>query len=641
MSRQAAVSSESVELQIETARLIIRAAAVVLSLTAVLGVLALPVTPRPGGPVALVATLIAVGVAWWQTTRPKPDAFGLILIWSTLTALAGAVVPSPVANAQTMSLFTAVFLGVFLLEGRRMLIVLGYAWVVWAWMMTRIAPGLERDLVAQIGINHVITLVIGTVLMVTLRRRMRLVIERAVARFHELPVGAFRSTEAGEIIDANSRLVSMLGYESIDDLRSVNAKDLYVDKTQRARLLEEAGGGGTVQGVHVRILTKDGRQIEARFTLSVRRDPAGNTILEGTVEDVTAVWEANRRASRAEERFTSAFDSAPIGMLMVSPEGEFMKANEALRQLLGYSCADLQASRWSDLGDGSTEWDQLLAADGESEHQIRRYDSTEIWVKVSTASVEDDSGRFCIAQLVDITPERTLQASLEAAVKAKDEFIASVSHELRTPLTAVVGFSDMLVNDQSLVGEERVAMQRLVHGQAESVSHIVEDLLVAARVSNGGLSVNARQIDLETVAGRAVADCCHSAGNKDVVKIEGAGSAWADPERVRQILRNLVTNAYRYGGEQVSIRLSNGRSCARVAVIDNGPGIEPEDVESIWQPYVRAHPDTSTTTDSIGLGLAVARQLAELMGGQLSYRHDDGLSIFELTLPATTLARAG
>ena len=179
MSNYTAASNETFDLQSETARLMIRAAAIVLSVFAVLGIFTLPIMPMPAGLVALAATLIGVAVAWWQTTRPHPDAFGLILIWETLTAISGSFAESPIANAQTMSLFAAVFLGVFLLDGARMWTVLGYAWIVWGWMMVRIAPGVDQDTLMQIGANHAITLVIGTALMLTLRRRMQYVIERA------------------------------------------------------------------------------------------------------------------------------------------------------------------------------------------------------------------------------------------------------------------------------------------------------------------------------------------------------------------------------------------------------------------------------------------------------------------------------
>jgi PAS domain S-box-containing protein len=639
MPQNAPVSTESFELHNETARLMIRAAAIVLSVTAAFGALALPVTPVPAGPVALAATLIAVAVAWRQAARPRPDALVLLLIWETLTAVAGFFAESPVANAQTMSLFAAVFLGVFLLEGRRMWIVLGYAWVVWAWMMTRIAPGLDQEVMAQIAINHAITLVIGTALMLTLRRRMRYVIERAVGRFHRLPVGAFRSTAMGEILEANSRLASILGYDSLDELTSLNARELFVDKDQAKRIVDEAMLDGSVQGIRIPLWSKDGRRIEGRGTMTATRETSGALVLEGTIEDISALSAATRRAQMAEERFATAFESAPIGMLMIGSDGSLLKANDAVQTLLGYTHDQLEERVWSELGDGSAAWNDLIEGDSDSggEFLIPRVEGDEIWVLANTVKVEDMDGDYHVVQLVDVTSQRTVQDSLKSLVQAKDEFIASVSHELRTPLTAVVGFSDLLVNDQSLAGEERTAMQRLVHGQAVSVSHIVADLLVAARVNNDRLSVTPRLINLESVAWHALADCDHAAGKKASTRIEGSAEAWADPERVRQILRNLVTNAYRYGGDQVTVTILNRGSQAHVSVADDGDGIDTAYIESIWEPYSRAHGHTTTTTDSMGLGLAVSRQLATLMDGALTYQYGDGLSIFELVLPAASV----
>lgn len=635
MSENPPVSTESVELQNETARLMIRAAAIVLSVTAALGALALPVTPNPAARSALVATLIAVAVAWWQTFRPRPDAFVLVLIWETLTALAGFFSESPVANAQTMSLFAAVFLGVFLLEGRRMWIIIGYAWVVWGWMMTRIAPGLDEAMMTQIAINHAITLAIGIGLMLILRRRMRYVIERAVGRFHRLPIGAFRSGPEGQVVEANDRLVAILGYDSVQDLGSRNMEDFFVDKEQREQIMAAVLRDGVVQGVHIPLFAKDGRRIDVRGTFTVTHDGAGAMVLEGAIEDVSALSEATRRAQAAEELFTTAFESAPVGMLMLDAGGSVLKANGALLELLGYTGEELMARHWGGLGDGSAAWNDVIDGDGEvgREFLVPRVNGNEIWVLASAVKVEDVDGAYHFVQLVDVTPQRTLQDSLTSLVRAKDEFIASVSHELRTPLTAVVGFSDMLVNDRSLAGEERTEVQQLVLNQAVSVSHIVDDLLVAARADNGGLSVTPRRIDLEAIARSAVADCDHSSGEKRSVRIEGHAEAWADPERVRQILRNLVTNAYRYGGDQVTVTVSNGGSQAHVRVTDNGDGIDPAAIESIWEPYSRAHVGTATTTDSIGLGLTVSRRLATLMGGDLTYRYGDGLSTFELILP--------
>ena len=104
-----------------------------------------------------------------------------------------------------------------------------------------------------------------------------------------------------------------------------------------------------------------------------------------------------------------------------------------------------------------------------------------------------------------------------------------------------------------------------------------------------------------------------------------------DPGRVRQILRNLISNALRYGGDRIRV-IVGADSSHLVQVRDNGPGIPSEERERMFHPYQRAH-DAPGVTASMGLGLTISRSLARLMNGDLEYRHEDGESVFELMLP--------
>ena len=105
-----------------------------------------------------------------------------------------------------------------------------------------------------------------------------------------------------------------------------------------------------------------------------------------------------------------------------------------------------------------------------------------------------------------------------------------------------------------------------------------------------------------------------------------------DPARVRQILRNLVSNALHYGGENVAVQIDHVSATVRVAVGDSGEMISAVDLERIFQPYQRVR-EAVGVTQSMGLGLAVSRQLAQLMGGDLVYHRRDDMNVFELTLP--------
>jgi signal transduction histidine kinase len=117
--------------------------------------------------------------------------------------------------------------------------------------------------------------------------------------------------------------------------------------------------------------------------------------------------------------------------------------------------------------------------------------------------------------------------------------------------------------------------------------------------------------------------------------VGGPATAWADTLRTRQIVRNLLTNAYRYGGPHVRVEISSRGGVASLVVSDDGPGVKGIDAEHIFDPYYRSQSSPADARpDSVGLGLAVARQLARMMGGDLIYRRRAGWSRFELTLPS-------
>jgi signal transduction histidine kinase len=229
-----------------------------------------------------------------------------------------------------------------------------------------------------------------------------------------------------------------------------------------------------------------------------------------------------------------------------------------------------------------------------------------------------------VSGLADITHMKAHNEAMAQVVKAKDEFIASVSHELRTPLTAVIGLSSELAASESLSEEARTEMLSLVAEQAAEMSNIVDDLLVAARAEVGTVSVEAQPVNLveELVA------TLDGLGISVDMPHEPTPSVLADPRRVRQILRNLLTNAQRYGGPHRRVTVGALLDSAWLEVRDNGIGIPDEEASRIFEPYV-----TSGGRGSVGLGLGVARQLAELMGGSLTYERSAAETVFRLVLP--------
>ena len=212
---------------------------------------------------------------------------------------------------------------------------------------------------------------------------------------------------------------------------------------------------------------------------------------------------------------------------------------------------------------------------------------------------------------------REAEERMEELVRSKDQFVASVSHELRTPLTVVLGLAaEMFSNIDRFDMSELREFAGLITEQSTEVARIVEDLLVVARADIGQVSISTHPMDLigelEAVL-RPLPP--HRADRVERIDADLL-SVIGDPLRVRQILRNLVSNALRYGHDRVWFSVEADESWARLVVCDDGRGVAEDQQEAVFSPYHRGHRD-DTMPASIGIGLTVARTLARMMGGDV------------------------
>ena len=221
---------------------------------------------------------------------------------------------------------------------------------------------------------------------------------------------------------------------------------------------------------------------------------------------------------------------------------------------------------------------------------------------------------------------------LQELNREKDALLASVSHELRTPLIAVVGFSQLLQDAADEISDdERAEIVEMLVAHGTELTNITNDLLVAAQAEVGVLEVTPVPVNLHAQTAQVV-EAFERDQAVDIGLIGRSVPATGDPDRIRQIVRNLVSNALRYGGDAVRVEVVGGGDTSSVLVCDDGPAIPDEDRERIFQRFQRAR-NSPGVAGSLGLGLVISRELAQLMGGDLTYRHENGESVFELSLP--------
>jgi signal transduction histidine kinase len=287
--------------------------------------------------------------------------------------------------------------------------------------------------------------------------------------------------------------------------------------------------------------------------------------------------------------------------------------------------------------DGNVESGIEAVLTGQAERFRHQYSTNpggpDKWIRIDVTPVP---GTGAVVAHSDVTEERTARDSLEDLIRAKDEFIASVSHELRTPLTAVVGLTQEL-SEGRVRPEEIPELQILIAQQAQEVSDIVEDLLVAARASADTITIKSIAFNVRKELQVVVKPWLR--GGEIAIDLNGVSDELmgrGDPGRVRQILRNLVANAVRYGGPPIAIAAWVTDAEVRIAVRDQGAGIPSEAVDRMFEPYARLGGHAGLPS-SVGLGLYVSRLLARMMDGDLQYSRRDGRTEFFLTLPAERL----
>jgi signal transduction histidine kinase len=243
-----------------------------------------------------------------------------------------------------------------------------------------------------------------------------------------------------------------------------------------------------------------------------------------------------------------------------------------------------------------------------------------------------------------VEAERTAALERERdANRLKDEFLATLSHELRTPLNAVLGWARLLRSTRVEPATESRALES-IERNARAQARLIEDLLEVSRIVTGKLRLQVRECDLAAIVD-AAAEIVQpaAAAKKQTLSVDvlvRPAMTSGDPDRLQQIVWNLLSNAVKFTPPDghISVRLERGAGY-RLTVRDTGPGIEPKFLPHLFEPFRQADGTASREHGGLGLGLAIARQLAELHGGTIT-AHSLGAgtgATFEVRLPSVVM----
>lgn len=259
----------------------------------------------------------------------------------------------------------------------------------------------------------------------------------------------------------------------------------------------------------------------------------------------------------------------------------------------------------------------------------------------------DAEGPAEIAELGQAFNEMATSLERDAAERdrleqMKDDFLLTVSHELRTPVTSVKGFAEMLIGKENSLNQRQREAIEAINESAGELTALIDDLLDLARSDAGRLRINQRPTAVRPLLDRVARRMRPGLEARDqrltVSSPAKLPRIKADPERISQVLTNLLGNACKYAPQGSSVRLSaqpNGR-VVKIEVADEGPGIPAEDLEHVFERFWRADSSESQSVGGTGLGLSIARSLVELHGGTIGARSEEGEgTTISFTIPAT------
>lgn len=338
-------------------------------------------------------------------------------------------------------------------------------------------------------------------------------------------------------------------------------------------------------------------------------------------------------------------------LLLVGPDGVIERANQATLELLGCKRGDLIGHSLTDVIAG----DSTLGYTGDKmqnminiETGFRNCKGDVVPVSLSTSVLYNGGeieGMVCVAR--DLTERKQAEwllqeknRQLEAANRAKSDFLATMSHELRTPLNAVIGFSELMIDGiPGEVNKEQKECLGDIMAGGYQLLNLVNDILDLSKVDAGKVSLSLESVSVKEVVESAVqmvTPQLEEHRHSLTVNVGGLPRVWADVFRLRQIFLNLLSNAVKFtpDGGKIAVGGSVEGGCCQFYVADNGVGISTEDRQRLFEPFFQGGIVPDGVRKGTGLGLAICRGLLELQGGQIWVESDEGKGTrFTFTVP--------
>lgn len=417
-----------------------------------------------------------------------------------------------------------------------------------------------------------------------------------------------------------------------------------------AAAVQAAIDSGTPYDLELPIITARGRQRWVHTQGFAEFQGSKPVRIYGTFQDITARKQTEQLLLANEAKFRAIIDQSPVPMAINDEWQRITFLNPAFIKTFGYDLDDIPTlAAWWPKAYPDPEYRQWVIDSWQAELVRAAKTGTEFTPYELKIHCKDGNDRFVLASAAPLTAcleetqlvllydiserkraEQNLKLAHETSNRAKNEFLANMSHEIRTPLTAILGFADILGEDEAVhqSPEWRKQIVDTIKNAGAHLLAVINDILDLSKIEADKLTVEKTDTPLVELLGEVERLMHHTAAGKGLVLSMAISShlperILCDATRLRQILMNLVGNAIKFTAEG-SVRITAGvehqdrQARLVIDIADTGPGMSPEQVLGLFKPFGQADSTVTRRHGGTGLGLVISRRLAQILGGDVT-----------------------
>ncbi len=451
--------------------------------------------------------------------------------------------------------------------------------------------------------------------------------------------------DTGNIVNANHAAEKYYGYP-LEDLLRMTAWQINILPKEEIHPLMQLTKAREQKSFEFRHRLADGRirDVEVRSTPI----PFGENIrLFSIITDITERKIAEWRLIEANRFLDGIINALPNPVFIKDEQHRWLILNDAYCELMGFDREELIGKSDHDFfpkeeADVFREKDRLVFNSGETHTNEERFTDAkgDVHTILTRKSVMKNANgeKILVGIITDISDRKRAEDELvqakslaESVSRAKSEFLANMSHEIRTPMNAVLGFLSIVLEDADLSPKHREFLTTALNS-SRSLLGLINDILDISKLERGRLELEILPFDLHALMEETVRSLNILAKDKGLslaldIHETVPQNITGDPSRLKQILMNLIGNAVKFtqkGGITVTAASDDQKRTIRFAIKDTGIGMSPESLQKIFEPFTQADTSTSRRFGGTGLGTAISKQLAELMGGTIWARSREG-----------------